>query len=152
MTAGRPTKLTPELVALASTYLEQCRDAIKFTDKDAISYVEVELPSAVGMARFLGIHKDTLYAWCKGEDDLSKEISDYLREVEDEQEKRLISSGLGGLYNTKIASMLLSRKGYAEKTETDVTTKGESLNENGDEIKARAKAFDEWYKTQLRQG
>lgn len=132
MTAGRPTKLTPELLIKAQGYILQCVDEVVETDKGAVAYVLVNLPTVVGFARFLGIHKDTVYEWRKE----NKEFSDLLSDVEDAQEEKTLKNGLGGLYNPKIASMILAKRGYAEKTETDITSKGEKLQ--GDNVLALA--------------
>lgn len=121
---ARPTKLTPELKEKAYKYLITTLDNIELTDKGALAFVEVQLPSIADFATYLDIHKETVYEWCK----IDSEFSDYVKDISQEQEKRLINNGLGGLYAPKIVGMLLSKHGYSEKTETDITTKGESLN------------------------
>lgn len=143
--AGRPTKLTPELIEKAKTYLATCIDKPVWTDKGGIAYVDVNLPTKVGIALYLGIDKTTVDEWCKetldydvqvtGPDEqvivayieLRNQFSSIVKEVTAEQEKRLIQNGLGGLYKEKTTGMLLSKHGYAEKTETDITSKGEQI-------------------------
>lgn len=136
--AGRPTKLTPELLEKAQGYLETCHDTPVFTDKGAMTYVSVNLPSLEGFAIYLGIHKDTVQEWCKGdvtveygdvpiEASLRTEFSVLVKDILLEQGKRLVNNGLGGLYNPKIAGMMMSKHGYVEKTETDITTGGDKL-------------------------
>lgn len=146
MKAGRPTKLTPELIEKAKTYLSTCIDKPVWTEKGGMAYVEVNLPTKVGLALFLGINKDTVEEWCKditpfsGIDNLPssdhvyfdalnlrQEFSVIVKEIQIEQEKRLINNGLGGLYKEKTTGMLLSKHGYAEKTETDITSKGDKI-------------------------
>lgn len=142
---ARPTKLTPELIEKAKTYLPACRDVVQYTDKGALTFVNVELPTIVGLALYLGINKDTVNEWCKdtvsdfdgvGEKEdgtmialtnLRQEFSVLVKDILYEQEKRLLNNGLGGLYNPKLASLVLGRYGYVEKTETDVTSKGEQI-------------------------
>jgi hypothetical protein len=145
---ARPTKLTPELIEKAKTYLGTCIDTPVYTEKGALTYVSVNLPSKVGLALYLGIDKTTVDDWCKVPEQtfpithneyLKLEKSDYLllksefscivKEIMSEQEKRLINNGLGGLYKEKTNAMLLSKHGYAtEKTETDITTGGEKIS------------------------
>lgn len=133
--AGRPSKLDDELLEKARAYLPACMDNIEMTDKGALAFVEVNLPTIVGLALHLGINKDTVYSWSnKDSEYFNEEFSDIVKDVLAEQEKRLINNGLGGLYTSKALGMLMSKHGYAEKTETDVTTKGESIN-NSEEIK-----------------
>lgn len=120
---GRPTKLNEELMLKAEGYLSTCEDEVHHTDKGAVSYVEVNLPSIVGFAKYLGIHKDTVYDWVKH----NNSFSDLVKEVLAEQEIRLLNKGLGGLYTSKALGALLSKHGYVEKTEQDITTGGDKL-------------------------
>lgn len=140
---ARPTKLTTELIEKAKGYLPTCIDTPVYTDKGAMTYVNVNLPCKVGLALYLGINKDTIEEWCKVEVneinptniidvsnrmELAQEFSVIVKEVMSEQEKRLINNGLGGLYKEKTNSMLLSKHGYAtDKTETDITSGGEKI-------------------------
>lgn len=155
--AGRPTKLTTELLEKSKTYLGTCVDKPIWTDKGAIAYTEVNLPSKVGLALFLEVDKMTIDNWSnnwllqvgdmdnKTSEDrlLSMEFFGIVTNVLAEQEKRLISNGLGGLYKEKTTGMLLSKHGYAEKTETDITTKGESITSNSSDIEEIAKGVAE---------
>lgn len=147
---ARPTKLTPELIEKAKTYLGTCYTKPITTDRGALSYTEVNLPTVVGLALYLGINKDTVYDWCKEEgfkelelvkdeagvlrnvpdttSQLRAEFSDIVKEIEQEQEKWLINYTAGGIYQPKLSSMMLAKHGYAEKTETDITSQGEKIN------------------------
>lgn len=133
---ARPTKLTLELIEKAKGYLSTCEDSVIETSKGGLSYVNVKLPMVADLAIYLGINKDTVYDWCKvvdGEDNnLKQQFSDIVKEVNHEQEKRLVNKGLGGLYAPKIAGMVMSKHGYSEKQEIDHTTKGDKINEKSD--------------------
>jgi hypothetical protein len=150
---ARPTKLTPELLEKARGYLATCKDEPVYTDKGALTYVNVNLPSKVGLAIYLEINKDTIEEWCKvtitdeeketykngltiaqiddavkTKIEMAHEFSVIVKEIMQEQEKRLINNGLGGLYKEKTNAMLLSKHGYVtEKTETDLTSGGEKI-------------------------
>lgn len=131
---GRPTKLTQELLDKAKSYLETCVDIPIEKDNGHISYVQVNLPKVVSLARFLEINKDTVYEWCKeyeGDNEeteyLRQEFSVIVKEVEEAQEERLINNALGGLYQAKTANMMLSKHGYSEKRETDITSNGQTI-------------------------
>lgn len=51
-----------------------------------------------------------------------------LNKIREEQRSRLINKGLSGQYNPVIAKLILSANhGMAEKTETDVTSKGKQI-------------------------
>lgn len=137
---ARPTKLTAELLEKAKGYLATCHDEPVYTDKGAMTYVNVNLPSKVGLALYLGIDKTTVDNWCtdlpievtetsNAEIELHNEFFSIVKEIMAEQEKRLINNGLGGLYKEKTNAMLLSKHGYVtEKTETDLTSGGEKIN------------------------
>lgn len=128
---GRPSKLTPELIEKARGYLATCHATPIETEKGGVSYVDVHLPKVVSLALMLGINKDTVYNWCKdieGEDNtLRQEFYDIVKEVNAKQEEMLMDKGLGGLFQPKTTGMLLSKHGYSEKIETDITTGGEKI-------------------------
>lgn len=147
MPAGRPSKLNQELIDKAEEYLKSCNDRIETTDKGALSYVNVSLPSVVGLALYIGVNKDTIYTWCKGDSDIEKQFSDIVKRVNNEQENRLLNNGLGGLYAPKVVGMVLSKHGYSEKTETDITSKGEKLTIGDPQLAAD---FDEFRKQRLK--
>ena len=95
---ARPTKYSEELQQRADGYLDWARE-------------ENEIPSAVGLAIYLGISKSTLYEWVK----IHKELSDTLRNVDSAQEQLLISKGLTGTFNSTITKLMLSNHGYSDK-------------------------------------
>jgi hypothetical protein len=102
MTAGRPTKLTPELLEKAKQYIDG-------------GYLLDELvPTVAGFSLFLGISKQTAYEWAK----INQEFSDFLEEVMRRQEKGLLKGGLAGDYNSTIAKLMLTKHGYTDKQET----------------------------------
>ena len=149
MGVGRPTKLTPELIEKAKTYLATCTVTPIETEKGNISYVDVKLPKVVSLALYLGISKSTVYDWCQGEDEIAKEFSDIVKEVEQKQEEMLIDKGLGGLFQPKTTGMLLSKHGYSERTETDITTKGDKVTGITPEALEIAKKYEEEIKGKL---
>lgn len=129
---GRPTDYDESIVTRSLEYLESCVDdtkqvvigeSDKFTSyKDKVI---VKLPSIEGLARFLKISKDTIYQWEK----IHPEFSDVLHALRSEQADRLINMGLSGDYNPVISRMLLSKHGYAERTEL-TGADGKDLNYN----------------------
>lgn len=128
---ARPTLLTKELRSKAAEYLTLRRDNVELTEKGALAFVEVQLPSIADFALFLGITRETVYDW-SNKDSVRHDIdfSDIVKEISMEQEKRLINNGLGGLYAPKVVGMILAKHGYSEKIETDITSKGESIGSN----------------------
>lgn len=117
MAGGRPTSYNETIVPKTIEYIDSCVDDLEKK--------KVNIPTIEGLAIYLGIHRDTIYEW------VSKypEFSDIFEKVKQEQANRLLNNGLAGTYNSTIAKMILSGKhGYIEKTESDVTSKGESLS------------------------
>lgn len=106
--AGRPPDYNDQTVEKAKEYLESC-------DK--------ELPSLEGLAVFLEIHRSTVYDWKEKYSD----FSDILERILTEQAKRLMNNGLSGKWNSTISKLILTKHGYSDKTETDITTKGERI-------------------------
>lgn len=149
MKPGRPTLLTQELIDKARTYLDTCHATPIETEKGGVSYVDVQLPKVVDLALMLKVSKSTVYEWCQGEDELSKQFSDIVNEVNAAQEKMLIDKGLGGLFQPKTTGMLLSKHGYSEKLETDITTGGEKINTVSPETLALAQKYEEELKKNL---
>lgn len=103
---GRKTKLTPDIIDKAKEYvLGGYRDV-----GDVVT-------SHVGLAQYLGVSKSTVYLWMEGEDDLSREFSDFALAAFEKQENLLLNGGLSGAYNANITKLLLSKHGYSDKPE-----------------------------------
>lgn len=145
---ARPTKLTPELIEKAKGYLATCHATPIETEKGGISYVDVVLPKVVDLAILLEVNKDTIYEWCKGEDMLSKQFSDIVKDVNSAQEKMLIDKGLGGLFQPKTLGMILSKHGYADRVEQDITSQGEKITMSPEKL-ALTQEFENKLKEQL---
>ena len=101
---------------------EYCEDYPQIVDK----YVEEsQYPSIEGLALELNCHKDTIYSWEK--DDDKAEFSDALARLRNAQGKKLWERGLNGMWTTPIVKLGLANHGYYDKSETDVTSKGEKI-------------------------
>jgi hypothetical protein len=125
--AGRPTKLTSELIEEGWKYLQNVDVSI-----------HTLLPTIEGLAIALHISRDTIYEWEKE----NEAFSDIVEELRVQQGQKLIQNALLGRYNATIAKLILSGKhGYVEKTETDITTGGNTLNNinqlTDEELRAR---------------
>lgn len=93
--AGRPTKYSDEMLALAEGYLES----------DTLA------PNIAELSRVLDVSRSTLYKWAEEHDD----FSDMLERILAEQERRLISGGLSGKMNATITKLMLAKHGYHDK-------------------------------------
>lgn len=132
---GRPTKLTLDLIGKAEEYLKLCTDADRPVDETlepqphggALKREKrliVKLPTKGGLAKYLGVSRDSLYEWAKNDD----KFSDIMEQLGSEQEDRLINFGLSGDYNPTIAKVLLTKHGYHDKVESEITNPDGSLN------------------------
>lgn len=128
MAGGRPTILTEELIENTKRYIESCVSGYvsnkkTFIDsngqeKEKIDVVyEVNLPTIEGLAYELGINKDTIYNWRKGDSENEVIFSDLIEDLLHKQAKSLVNNGLSGAYNPTIAKVLLTKHGYREGTE-----------------------------------
>jgi len=106
----RPTKHTQELMDKAKDYTEDCPDIV---------------PTVVGLCLHIGIAKATAYRWAAEENEAFKDILDFVGE---QQERKLITSGLTNEFNSAITKMMLTKHGYADKVDSDITTGGKPVN------------------------
>lgn len=101
---GRPTLYSDEL-------LEKTREYV-YAGPD-------ELPSVEGLALYIGINRKTIYAWEKEEG--KEEFCNIIDDLRSKQAKMLIENGLRGEYNATITKLMLSKHGYSEKQEHQIT-------------------------------
>jgi len=82
-------------------------------------------PSIAGLAIFLEKARSTMYKWASEDDKV--EFSDILERILSLQESKLLSKGLDGTYNSTITKLILTKHGYSDKQETDVTSAGKPI-------------------------
>lgn len=141
MPAGRPTKYDDQILVDTQKYIDSCIDYPE--NRESGMPKTVKLPTLEGLAYAIRVSKDTINEWRKVHPEFSVVIADLLAKQAD----ALVNNGLSGNYNPTIAKVLLTKHGYREGI--DATTNDESINNQSEESKARAVAFDEWYKKQL---
>jgi len=126
---GRPTKYEGNVtVKKVDEYLDTCVDEVEIFEKTvgdkSTSYeriLKTNIPSVAGLAIYLDLSKDTIYAWARE----YPEFSYALEKVSRLQEHKLINGSVAGTYNSTISKLIMSSNhGYKEKTE-------ENLNVNG---------------------
>jgi hypothetical protein len=113
MPSGRLTDYCPEIVEKAWKYVDG--GWIEAGDK---------VPSVAGLACEIGIHRETCYDWARDKD---KVFSDILKALAQKQERTLLNNGLDGTFNPPITKMMLSKHGYSDKIETDLTSSDGSM-------------------------
>lgn len=107
--AGRPTEYTDEIAAQAWDYVE--------------NYAEHghAVPSVVGLCRVIDRARSTVYGWAEDE---SKQFSDILDAINENQQLVTFNKALKGDYNATIAKLLLGKHGYHDKADTTVSGPG----------------------------
>ncbi len=117
---GRPSLLTQDLKDRAREYL--------------FSYEEQGdvIPSAAGLACWLGIAKSSVYLYS----DQDEEFSDTLSAIQAKQETVTLNNGMTGKFNSTIAKLVLANHGYSDKVQQDVTTNGKDITSSGDAVLA----------------
>ncbi len=111
---GRPSDYGPSILIKAMEYVANYEE---FGDV---------VPSIEGLAVHLGVTRKTIYNWAE---DQEKQDFLYIFEIcQAKQGRELINKGLNGKFSAAVSKMMLSKHGYVEKTESDLTSKGESLN------------------------
>jgi hypothetical protein len=112
MTAGRPSKLTDALIEQAGRY----------ASKEYLLHGEV-IPTIEGLSVYLNVSRKTLYNW-KAE---NKEFLHILDDLMARQAKELVSNGLTGDFNPTITKLILTKHGYSDRVEQDVTSSDGAL-------------------------
>lgn len=136
--AGRPSKLTPELIEHAKTYIATCVEYY-----DDMGKLQIELPSIEGLALFIGVARQNIYRWKDDAIDEDPALLDAFRDILEEvlarQAKRLLNQGLAGNYNSTIAKLILGKHGYVDEKHNEITSGGKPITPPpsilGDQIK-----------------
>lgn len=107
MPGGRPTKYSQKMLDDTKDYLENH------------SLYGDMVPSVVGLACHLKLHTRTLYDWASQPE--KHQFSAMFEQVTQIQERLLLSGGLSGQYNPAITKLMLSKHGYSEKTQQEIS-------------------------------
>ncbi len=112
MAGGRPTKLTQELLDKAKEYADG-------------GYLKNEelFPSNAGLGLYVGVARSTIHKWIAE----NAEFSDIADQISQVQEQKLFTGGLLNEYNSSIAKLMLTKHGYTDKVQQDVTSNGETV-------------------------
>jgi len=107
---GRPSKYTPELLEKAKAYAKDHK----------VDGSEDVIPSLEALALYLGIHRRTVWDWSKDPD--KEDFSNIVEEVMAKQARTLFNGALKGELKEKTTGMMLSKHGYSERQEVDLSS------------------------------
>ncbi len=113
MITGRPTEYTPEILVKTKEYL-----ATWDMGNDVV-------PSIEALAEKLDVARSTIYKWA--EEEGKEDFSDMLGQILAKQARTLINMGLSGKFQPTITKLMMSKHGYVEKQETDLTSGGKPI-------------------------
>ncbi len=133
---GRPTSYSEDTVAKAREYIDSCEDTFVVLDRPNVKDGKhigneqyrkkiVKLPTIEGLALHLDVTRSTIYEW-RG-DETKPEFSDIIDKLMSKQANMLANNSLSGDYNPVISKVMLTKHGYTDKVETDITSKGEKI-------------------------
>ena len=122
--SGRPTKLTPELMKKAESYLEWCENnplERLFNGKDGVQRVKVPKPPTInGLGLFLDTDKDVLNIWERK----NAKFHSVCSRVRAKYEELLADNGITDQYNSRMA-MFLSSTDLGKREKFDTSVNGE---------------------------
>lgn len=127
---GRPTDYSQDVITKTREYIDSCSYELypltKSTSNTGESFeyrTKLKFPSIAGLSLHLKVARSTIYLWEKE----YQEFSDILEELLSNQEEILTRGGLSGDLNSTISKLVLSKHGYSDRVETDITSKGEKI-------------------------
>lgn len=130
---ARPTDYNENTISQAKDYINSCKDSDK----------TVNLPTAEGLALYLGVSRRVLYDWA----DKYEAFLHILDELNSEQAKRLINNGLSGKYNSNIAKLVLAKHGYKDQLGLSGEGEGSPIKVHADITSTIDKIYGESDKT-----
>jgi len=108
MPAGRPSKYDPSVLPIVREYIDN------YSEHGDV------IPQIAALHKILDVSVSSIYRWEENEEQF-REVLDELRQA---QHKVLLNGGISGDFNATITKLVLTKHGYTDKTETELTGKG----------------------------
>jgi hypothetical protein len=112
---GRPSKYTEEVLEKARAYAKN----------HLVDGSDDVIPSIEGLSIYLGVSRETVRDWAKQSE--KAEFSAIVEEMMAKQARALFNGALRGELREKTSSMMLSKHGYSEKQEVDLSSSDGSM-------------------------
>jgi hypothetical protein len=134
MAGGRPTKYKKKYCKMMIDYFNKQDFEVVLVKDGNKQEKEIEIPAKFptfeGFAIEINVHRETLLNWCKE----FPEFFDTYKRCQGYQKRILIENGLRGNYNCLFAKFVaINATDMREKTEMDITSKGEQINNLSEE-------------------
>lgn len=81
------------------------------------------VPTVAGLACVLKVARSTVYEWANE----SRSFSDIHAELMAIQERQLVNGGLAGGFNSAVTKVMMTKHGYTDKVEQDITSSDGSM-------------------------
>jgi hypothetical protein len=140
---GRPTKYQAKYCKAIIEYFKECVVVERIVDDPSgrggtnTHFETVRVPSIVGFASSIGVHRDTLYEWAQATYPKSHklrgklkhpEFSDALSHAQSLEESIIFEYGMAGYLDRGLAALYFTNKlGYKDSKHLDMTSDGERL-------------------------
>lgn len=105
---GRPKELNDAVIDKADEYLNGGYMAAE------------EVPTIAGLALYIDKRRSTVYEWAKE----NERFSDIVSKIMAKQERELLNGSLKGDYNSTISKLMLTKHGYSDKVESEISGPG----------------------------
>jgi len=83
-----------------------------------------KVPMVVGLCSYIERSKAIIYDWATQPD---KQFSDIVKAIGEKQEEVLFNKSLIGEYNSTMSKLMLTKHGYSDKVDTDLTSGGKPV-------------------------
>ena len=100
-------------------------------EEKAMEYInggwEIEghsIPSVVGLCSYIERSRSVVYEWAEDE---SRGFADILSKLKEIQLLNLMNKGLTSEFNSTITKLILTKHGFSDKVDTDVTSGGKPV-------------------------
>lgn len=120
---GRPTNLDDKVIEKAESYVENYNSL----------YGDV-VPTIAGLSCVINRARSSVYKWI--DENADPRFSDICDRLQSIQEKTLVNGGLSSEFSAPITKMLLTKHGYSDKQEVDLSSKDGSMS---------PKSFNDFY-------
>lgn len=128
---GRPSKYNENTQKLSDEYVDNYKLYNELVGSDGkITHMVNSIPSVAGLAKYLGVHRDTIYEWSNAH----SQFSDTLERLKQTQEVFLIHHGLTKGYDSGFAKFLaINMTSYKDKVEQSIEQRNIEIKIDSDD-------------------